>query len=138
MSEKIDQFCHDLRERLTKVDDRLNSFKDSVETANAKAKADIQAKLDESKADIEARKKKAEEVHSRIKANMEEMKEETAARVEEWKHQRQVKKLEKRADRAENYAAGRAWLAMLSVAEAEFAMLEAVAARIEADEVAAG
>ena len=138
MSEKIDQFCNNLRDRLTKVDDRIQGFKASVDSVNAKAKADIQSQLDKVKADFEARKRKSEEAHERIKANIEEKKAETEAKIEEWKHGREVKKLERRAQRAEDYAADRAWLAMLSVEEAEYAMLEAIAARIEADEVAEG
>lgn len=138
MSEKIDQFTNALRDRLTKVDERIKSFKDSVDSANAKAQADIHTKLDKAKADFDARKHEAEEVHNRIKANIEEKKSETEAKIEEWKHQREVKKLEKRAERAENYAAERTWLAMLTIEEAEYAALEAIAARIEADEVAAG
>ena len=138
MSEKIDQFCNNLRDRLTKGDDRIQGFKASVDAANAKAKADIQSQLDKTRADFEARKRKAEEAHKRIKSNIEETKAETEAKIEEWKHGREVKKLEKRAQRAEDYAADRAWLAMVSVEEAELAMLEAIAARIEADEVAKG
>ena len=138
MSEKIDQFCNDLRDRLTKVDDRIQGFKASIDSINAKAKADIQSQLDKVKASFEARKQEAEEVRNRIKVNIEEKKAETEAKIEEWKHGRDVKKLEKRAQRAEDYAADRAWLAMVSVEEAELAMLEAIAARIEADEVAKG
>jgi hypothetical protein len=60
------------------------------------------------------------------------------AKIEEWKHGREVRKLEKRAQRAEDYAAERAWLATVAVEEAEYATLEAIAARLEADEVAEG
>ena len=34
MSEKIDQFCNNLRDRLTKVDDRIQGFKASVDSAD--------------------------------------------------------------------------------------------------------
>jgi len=52
----VDQFCNNLRERLNEVDKRMNSFKANVESANAKAKADIHAQLDKIKADFEDRK----------------------------------------------------------------------------------
>jgi uncharacterized protein YwgA len=136
MSEKIDQFCNNLRDKLTGVDDRIQGFKASVDSANANAKADIQSKLDKTRADFEAHKRKSDEALERIKANIEEKKNETKANIEEWKHSRETKKLEKRAQRAENYAADLAWLAMVSVEEAEYATFEAIAARIEADEVA--
>ena len=136
MSEKIDQFCNDLRDRLTKVDDRIQGFKASVDSAKTKAKADIQSQLDKTKADFEARKRKSKEANERIKANIEEKKAETKANIEAWKHGREVKKLEKRAQRAEKYAADRTYLATVAVEEAEYAVLEALVARMEADEVA--
>jgi len=138
MSEKIDQFCNDLRERLAGVDERVKNFKKSVDSANAKAKADIQARLDKISAGFEERKLKAKEVHDRLQADLDEKKSETETKIEEWKQQRNVKKLEKRAQRAENYAVKRAWLALLAVEEAEYSALEALSARIEADEVAGG
>ncbi len=136
MSEKIDQFVENLRGKLNAVDDRMNNFKASIASAPAKAKADIQAGLDKAKADHEARKHKVEETKKRINASLEAKKEETEAKIAEWKYQREVKKLEKRAQRAEEYAAERVWFAMVAIDEADYATLEAIAARIEADEVA--
>jgi tellurite resistance protein len=57
--------------------------------------------------------------------------------VEEWKTSRKVKKLEHRADKAENHANTATFLAMATMEEAEKATLEAIAARLDA-EVAAG
>ena len=62
----------------------------------------------------------------------------TEADIEEWVREREVEKLEARAQLAEDYAAEQVWLATVAVEEAEFATLEALAARIEADEVVAG
>ena len=137
MGEKIDQFVENLRDRLNAVDDRMDNFKASIESAPAKAKADVQAMLDKAKADHEASKHKIEETKKRINGSLEAKKEETVAKIAEWKDQREVKKLEKRAQRAEEYAAARVWLAMVAIDEADYATLEAIAARIEADEVAA-
>lgn len=136
MGEKIDQFVENLRDRLNAVDGRMDNLKASIESAPAKAKADVQAMVDKAKADHEARKHKIEETKKRINASLEAKKEETEAKIAEWKDQHEVKKLEKRAQRAEEYAAELVWLAMVAIDEADYASLEAIAARIEADEVA--
>ena len=136
MGEKINQFCNDLRDKLTAVDDRVQSFKDSVNSAGDEAKAGVQARLDKMKAGIDERKRKTEETHERIKANIEAKKAETVAEIEEWKRERKFNKLDKRARRAEEYAEDCAWWAIATVEEAEFAALEAMAARYDADEVA--
>ena len=56
--------------------------------------------------------------------------------VEEWKTSRKVKKLEHRADKAENHAATATFLAIATIEEAEKATLEAIAARLDAEAAA--
>ncbi len=53
--------------------------------------------------------------------------------VEEWKASREVKKLNHRADHAEDYADTAIFLAMATMEEAEEATLAAVAARRDAE-----
>ena len=53
--------------------------------------------------------------------------------IEEWKAKREHEKLVARADRAEDYAATAIIIALAAVEEAEIAILEAVAARIDAE-----
>ncbi len=64
---------------------------------------------------------------------MEDKKAETQAAVVEWKANRDRKKLEKRAERAEKNAEACIAVALCSAEEAEVAILEAVAARKDAD-----
>lgn len=66
MSEKIDQFCDQLRDRLNAIDERLQNFKERVDTANAETEAAIRAKLDEAKADLSKHKQEAEAAGERI------------------------------------------------------------------------
>ncbi|MEH2156434.1 hypothetical protein [Nostoc sp.] len=56
--------------------------------------------------------------------------------VDEWKTGRKVKKLEHRADKAENHAATATFLAIATIEEAEKATLEAIAARLDAESAA--
>ena len=71
------------------------------------------------------------------KKRIEEKKAETSSKIDEWKANRDQRKLEKRADRSEDYAAVCIVIAANSVAEAELATLEAIEARLLAEEFAA-
>ena len=53
--------------------------------------------------------------------------------IEEWKAKREHEKLVAHADRAEDFAATAIIIALAAVEEAEVAILEAVAARIDAE-----
>jgi hypothetical protein len=59
---------------------------------------------------------------------------ETQAAVAEWKENRDRKKLEKRAERAQKYAEACIAMALCAAEEAEVAILEAAAARRDADD----
>ena len=133
MSERIDQFRDNLRGRLADVDNRLRDFKEGLDSA----KADIDDQLEKAKAEFDARKREATEAHERIKSMVEEKKTQTEAKVQAWIREREVEKMEARARLAEDYAAEQILLATATIEEAEVAMLEALAARVEADEIAA-
>jgi hypothetical protein len=62
--------------------------------------------------------------------------EDTEAAVAEWKAKHDRKKLEKRAERAEKYADSCVDLALYYASEAQVAILEAAAARQDADDAA--
>jgi tellurite resistance protein len=58
---------------------------------------------------------------------------EVKSNVEEWKARREVKKLEHRANRAEDYATTSIAVAMEAMEEAEGATLEALSTRLDAE-----
>ncbi len=134
MSERMDKFRDNVRARLADVDDRISSFKSGLDSA----KDDINSRLDKARAVLEEHKSEAEQAQARARSMLEEKKAQTDARIEQWVHDRDVEKMEARAQLAEDYAAEQVMLAAAAVEEADLATLEALAARIEADEVAAG
>ena len=138
MSEKIDKFCNDLRDHLTAVEDRLNRVKASVQSAADEGREALEARKQKVEADFEAEKHKVEEAKAKAKNWAEEKKAETDAKIEEWKRNRDIHKLEKRADNAEEYAEAAIYIAAAAVDEADYAILNAVAARLIADEAARG
>lgn len=134
MGEKINEFCNELRDDLTAADNRLQDLKGQVENANQETREAIQAKLDQAKADLDEHKRKAEDRQQRIKSYLDEKVAETQHDIDDWKTKRQIKKLERRADRRESYAADTVIIAMAAIDEANFAVLEALDARLDAED----
>jgi hypothetical protein len=105
-----------------------------MEESRKNTEAAIETQLDKIKTDFEARTREAESARAEVQAYVDEKKGETEAKIKEWKTNRELGKLEKRADNAEEYAAYCILVAMAAVDEAEVAILEAVVARRESDE----
>jgi len=134
MGEKIDEFCNELRDDLTAADSRLQGLKGQVENANRETREAIQAKLDQAKADLDEHKRKAEDRQQRIKSYLDDKVAETQHDINDWKTKREIKKLERRAERRESYASDTVLIAMVAIDEANFAVLEALEARLDAED----
>lgn len=134
MSDKIDQFCANLNRQLNAVDQRLAAMKANITASHKNTEAAVQKQLDKVKTDFEARKHEAESAREKMHAYIRDKKAETEAKITGWKTRRELDKLERRAEDAEEYAAHAVLVAVSAVDEADVAMLEAIAARIEADE----
>ncbi|MGA9377719.1 MAG: hypothetical protein WBV73_02865 [Phormidium sp.] len=137
MSTTIDNFTKKLHDNLEAVEDRVKSLKESIQSAPKKTQVEIQLKLDEVKINLEAKKQEFDDYRAKLKTQFEEKESEVKSHVEEWKTGRETKKLEHRADKAEEYAATATFLAIATLEEAQKATLEAIAARLDA-EAAAG
>ena len=132
MSVALDNFTKQLHDSLEAVESRANSLRESIQSSPKKTQAEIQLKLDEAKKALDAKKKEFDEYRAILKSQFEEKESEVMANVEEWKVTREVKKLEHRADRSDQYASTAMFLAMATMEEAEKATLEAIAARLDA------
>jgi hypothetical protein len=138
MSERVDRFCNNLRDQLNGVEGHLGQIKQRLAASGKESRAEIETKVGEAKAKLDAQRQKVEKAKADAKNRIEEKKAETASKIEEWKTNRDQHKLEKRADRSEDYAAVCILIAADSVAEADLAILEAIEARLLAEEFAAG
>lgn len=134
MSEKIDQFCNELRDDLTAAENRLQYLKVQVESANQETRKAIQSKLDQAKADLEEQKRKTDDRRHQVKSYLEEKVAEAQHDIDDWKTKREIKKLETRAQRRENYAADTVFFAMAAIDEANVAILEALDARLDVED----
>ncbi len=133
MSEKVDQFCDDLRDRLNAIDGRLQSVKAVLQGLAEGAEAALRAKLEEARTRLRAQKQQIEETRANLKARAQQMIAETRAAVSKWKAKGEKRRLLARADLAEAYAADAVSHALASIDEAEAAILDALVARKDAD-----
>ncbi len=91
-------------------------------------------KLNAAKETLDVKKLGAAAAKAKMEEFVEAKKAETHAAVAGWKANRDRKKLDKRAERAEKYADACIEVALFSAAEAQVAILEAVAARRDTDD----
>lgn len=132
MGATIDNFTKKLHDNLEAVEDRAKSMQKSIQSAPKKTQAEIQAKLEAAKANLDKRKQEFDGYRAKLKVQFEEKESEVTSHVEEWKASREVKHLGHRADKAEDYANTMTFLAVATMEEAEQAILEAIAARLDA------
>ncbi len=134
MSEKVDKFCDGLRERLTAIEGRVQTVRTAVQGLPAKAEKALQAKLQEARTKMQSQKERVQNARADFESWVELKRTETKEAINEWKVKREARKLDARAERAEAYAEAAMFLALNSIDEAEAAVLDAVAARLDADE----
>jgi len=134
MNINLDELGKKLHAKLDRSINQLKATKAHLEDVHKETEAAIQAKLKAAKETLEAKKQEAAAARAGMEEFVEAKKAETQAAVAEWKANRDRKKLEKHAERAQNYAEACIAVALCSAEEAEVAILEAVAARRDADD----
>jgi len=136
MSTAIDNFTTQLHDNLEAVEDRVKSLKENIQSVPKKTQAEIQSKLDEAKIQLDAKKQEFNDYRAKLKTQFEEKEDDLKSNVEQWKTSREVKKLEHRADKAEDYAATGIYVAIATLEEAEEATLAAISTRLDAETAA--
>ena len=122
MSERIDQFCENLRVKLTSIDNKAQT-----------AEQEVRTRLDAVKKRIDQERPKVTAAQADIKKWVEERKATTNQKIAEWKAKSEKARLKSWADFAEGYAGAAAAVALAAVDEAEQASLEAWLARKDAE-----
>lgn len=135
MSDRINKFCTSLQNHLNALEERAISLKASLQAAPRQADEALRKKLDQAARKVESQKQAVVRAKNNVQNWFEQKKVEAQATVDEWKSNHEAKKLAHRADRAEEYAAAAMLMAQASIDEAEHAVLEAIAARLDADAV---
>ena len=131
-----DEMGKKLHAKLDSGIDRLKTAKTNLEALAQETEDTLKEKLDAAKATMAAKKQEAASTMEKIEVYVKDKAEDTEAAVAEWKANHDRKKLEKRAERAEKYADSCVDLALYYASEAQVAILEAAAARQDADDAA--
>ena len=132
MSQRIDQFCEDLRLKLTNIDSGLGSLKAKIDGKAELAEHEVRSHLDNVRRRVEQGRAKVAAAQAKIKNWADDQKTATTDKIAEWKTKREVAKLQNRAEQAEQYAAAAADIAVAALDNAEEAALEAWLARQDA------
>ncbi len=133
MGQRIDQFCEDLRLKLTNIDSGMNGLKSKIDGKAQGAEQDVRNHLEKVQKRIHQGRSKVSSAQAEVKNWVEERKAATSDKVAEWKAKREISKLQNRADKADLYAAAAVDVAIAAVDEAEQGALEAWLAREDAD-----
>jgi hypothetical protein len=134
MNVNLDELGKKLHAKLDQGIDQLKTTKAHLDALQKETETTIQAKLKAAKEAVEVKMQEAAAAKVKVEELVEEKKAETKEAVAEWKASHDHKKLEKRTERAEKYADACVALALYYSEEAEVAILEAIAARQDADE----
>ena len=133
MSERIDQFCENIRVKLTSIEGNMHALKTKIDNKAQTAEQEIRARLDAVKKRVDQERPKLAAAQADIKKWVEERKATTNQKVAEWKAKSEQARLKSWAEFAESYAGAAATVAAAALDEAEQASLEAWLARKDAD-----
>ena len=133
MSERIDQFCENLRIKLTSIDNSVQALKSKIDAKAKTAEQDVRTHLDSVRKRVEQDRSKVEAAQDELKKWLEERRAVTKEKIADWKASGERIKLRSRAEFAERYAKAAVVIAAAAVDEAEQAALEAWLARKDAD-----
>ncbi len=133
MSERIDQFCENLRVKLMSIEKHMQTLKEEINSKAQTAEQEVRTRLDAVKKRVDQERPKVAAAQTDIKKWLEERKTTTTQKIAEWKARSEKARLKSWADFAESYAGAAAAVALAAVDEAEQASLEAWLARKDAE-----
>lgn len=133
MGRRIDQFCDNLRTKLTSIDNSLASLKANIDSNARTAEEQVRDRLLEVNRLMEQNRARVIAAQADINKWAEESKSATRDAISDWKAKAEKVRLQSRALLAEAYADAASILAMATVDQAEKAALEAWLARKDAD-----
>lgn len=136
MNQRIEQFRKNLEVEIQSAEATLAKAVKHLATSSETGLASLEAGLEETLANCESKREQAEHAGQRIKRFIEDSTSQAISRFEDWKTDRQIGKLEKHADEAEQQAVDAVLVAAYALLQAEAAIVEALKARKVAIEVA--
>ncbi len=127
-----DELKQKLQQHVDVARKKLDDLKQDLASLREEDREALRQKSEEIHKEVEANKERARQVRADVESWEREKVSHTKEAVASWRQKREIRKLQSRADRAEDYAVNAIVVAMMDADEAEEAVLEAVAARIDA------
>jgi DNA anti-recombination protein RmuC len=119
---------------LEEAKQRLEQAKQDLAGVRASDKESIRQKSAEIRQRVHDQEQRANELRDEAASWLKDKKAHSEEQISSWRQRRELKHLERRADRAEEYAVNALVVAMLDADEAEIAALDALDARLDADQ----
>jgi len=130
----LDEIGKRLHAKLDSGIDQFKKAQDSLEDLQKETKSAVDGKLAAAQKNVDEKKQDVKATKDKIEKFFEEKKTETTTAVSDWKAERNLKKLEKRAERAAKHAESCIELTLYYSQEAEVAIFEALAARMDLED----
>jgi len=138
MSDTQESSKQKLSQEIDAAKGKLEALKRDVARMHEEDKAAVRERQTEIRAHLDQQNARAQELQAKIKKWKNEKKQHTTEAIATWKQRRDLAKLQKRAERAEDYAIDMVTVAAADFEEAEAAVYDAIAARFEAEEAGTG
>jgi hypothetical protein len=135
MSDRMERLSESIGARLNEMAARIQQFHDAI-TAPVHIGRAVLAKLDKAKQRVEARKVQFQNERSRVNSKIKRDLAAALTKIQQWKVSHDAEKLSRHADHVEQYALAAILDACDAIDKAEVAALEALDARLTAEEIA--
>ncbi len=130
LKEKLQEQFDAAKQRLENVKQEIASLHEADKESISKMSAAVQQRIEQQQGKIQA-------LQTQVDSWIQEKKSQTKETITSWRQKREIKHLERRADRAEEYALNAVIVAMMDADDAEMAVLDALDARLDAEAAAA-
>ena len=134
---KSDELKQKLSDQIAEARSRLDDLQSDLKQLSEEDRESLEQKSEEIRGRLEQGKQRAQQMRADIVSWKNEKIGHTRDAIASWQQRREVRKLQSRAERAEDYALQAVTIAALDFEEAEQAVVDAVVARLDA-EAAAG
>ena len=137
MADKSEDLKRRISEQIDAAKEKLDMLQRDIAGMHEEDMAALRDRQTEIRGRLEQHKSRARELQDRITSWKNEKQEQAVDAIASWKQKLELEKLQRHAERAEDYALDMVTIAANDFEEAEQAVFEAIAARMECDQALA-
>lgn len=134
MADKSEDLKRKISAQIDAAKEKLDALKRDIASMHEEDMAALRERQSEFRDRLEQQQSRAQQLQARITSWKNEKQAHAINALAAWKEQREIEKLQKHAERARDYALDMVAVAANDFEEAEQAVFEAIAARLEADQ----